>query len=165
GRDAGVNRPRADTVDRHTTPPQLDGEGPGQADHSVLAGRIWADPGGGAKTLRGGDIDDAPAPAPEQVRQAGADQIDLRRQIDGEGASPERLIALGLDEDSPAHARIVDQDAEAAVAVDDARHRGGDPGLVAHVQIPRVRAASRTRDLLGHAARAVGVAVDHGDVS
>src|SRR4026208_958758 len=49
---------------------------PRAAGPPVLARRTRADPGGGAEALRGGDIDDAPAPAPEQVRQAGPDQVD-----------------------------------------------------------------------------------------
>src|SRR5215468_3622414 len=82
-----------------TPAPQLDGERSREADHAVLARGVRADPGGGAKAFGRGDVDDAAGAPPQEMRQAGADERGLRRQIDGERARPRRVVVLGLDRD------------------------------------------------------------------
>ena len=119
GGHAGPDGSRAHGVDGHPGPAQLHGQAPGQADHTVLAGGVGRDVGGGAEALTGGDVHDAAVAVAAQVVDTGPGQAGLGGEVDRQGVLPGRLVARPVDGRRQRHAGAVDQDVDRPQALPD----------------------------------------------
>jgi hypothetical protein len=134
----GVGEARADEARLHYRDPyaeagDLEAEGVAQGLHGVLCGVVVAAAGEGEPAAHGGDVDDPAPPLPAHPRQH---QLAHPHQPEHVGLElPAHLLHRDLlDRPGLAVARVVDEDADGALAPLDLPDGGPHGGLVRHVE-------------------------------
>ena len=103
----------------------------------------------GTAAAHPGDVDDAPPPAAAHVREHGPREAHVADELRPPGLEP--LLVVDLVEDGPPHrrgvggARVVDEDVDAAEALDHPGDEALDGGGIAEIAAARMHAGARGR--------------------
>ena len=98
------------------------------------------------------------------MRQTGADQAGLCREVHREGGFPRLFEVVGADLDRDAHARVVHQDVDRTELLRDLGDHLDDRAGVGDVERPTGRRRPGGDDLTGHCVDTVRVAVGDRDL-